>query len=110
MRRRMFVLALTGLFGAFLTASDAEAGHMKKKCKEPCASPCATPQCAAPCETKCKKPKKVCFKKKKKSVCEVAYVNPCATPYVAAPCGTPCGSPQYAPSGQATPQAPSKSM
>jgi hypothetical protein len=102
MRRRILMLAIAGLFGAFMIANNAEAGMMKKKhcgspCETPCATPCETP-CYTPCEPKCKKPKKHCFKKKK-VCCEVVYAAPCS----------PCGSPTY-PSMQATPQAPSKSM
>jgi hypothetical protein len=98
MQRRILMVALAGLFGTFLMANNVEAGCFKKKCKAPCETPCATP-CETPCEPKCKKPKKHCFKKKK-VCCEVVYAAPCS----------PCGTTMTYPSGQATPQAPSKSM
>jgi hypothetical protein len=68
MRRSFLTLALAGLVGGLLLASDAQACHKKK-------ARCAPAPCAAPCPP----PAPVCY-----------VPAPCPPP----PCYTPCEAPR----------------
>jgi hypothetical protein len=99
MRRRLFVLAIVGLFGALGIAPSAEAGHRRKNCCEPCPPPPCCQPCARP--VKCGMKMKRC-PKQHKMVC-----------YAPAPCGS-CGTMAPSPQGnghmhgEAPPPPPSK--
>jgi hypothetical protein len=99
MRRNLWTLALAGLFGSLLLASDAGACCHKKKCAEPCAAPAPEPCPPAP---KCGHKFKLFGHKHKKAVCCPAPVV-CATPVEYAPAVMPSGQfpSGQAPSGQA---------
>lgn len=115
MRRHLTMLALAGLIGASVLATEASACHKKKKCECPPAPACPAPVVYEPCPPPepvcepCPPPKKKCalfskmFAKKKK--CEpVACPTPCPAPvaYYSAPAPyyAPAPSGQYLGSGQ----------
>jgi hypothetical protein len=105
MRRHLLTLALTGLFGAFLTA-DAQACH-KKKCTPACAPvvACAPAPVCEPCPPPpvCETPKKKCglFGGHKIKLGGLFHhKKACAPATVACATWAPAPSPQVYPSGQ----------
>jgi hypothetical protein len=125
MRRSLMTLALAGLFGALLTAGEAQACH-KKRCTPACApAPCVQPvvQVCQPCPPPCPPPvcEPVCAPAPKRcglvhrtgcghqrrarlSLCHkkpACPPAPCAAPVVyAAPIASPQASGQIHASGQ----------
>lgn len=108
MRRHLLTLALAGFFGAFFTATEAQACH-KPKCPKPCAVECPPPPPPPVCCEPCPPPAPKCGLIKHRGGCGhkkrfaggLCHKKPACEP---APCPVAYGAPVYA-APQATAQA-----
>jgi len=91
MRRNLMTLALAGLIGSLVLASDAGACCHKKKCVEPCAVTCPPPPPPAPVCEPCPPPAKCGHKFK---LFGHKHCKKACAPVV---CETPVYAPTYAP-------------